>query len=95
MNCPRCNTKSIVKDSRPSPGTWRRRRECEGCGHRFSTYEITAPDEGSAILNCDGRISYVLGAGAPLDLSDLAAVLEEYVRRKITTTLSALTGDEP
>lgn len=42
MNCPYCNTTdSRVIDSRPSDeGTViRRRRECEGCGRRFTTYE--------------------------------------------------------
>ena len=42
MNCPTCgNSESKVIDSRPSDkSSIRRRRECLGCGKRFTTYEI-------------------------------------------------------
>ena len=41
MKCIYCNcTESRVVDSRPTEdGAIRRRRECEGCGRRFTTYE--------------------------------------------------------
>ncbi len=42
MRCPKCNSlKSSVVDSRQAEdgNTIRRRRECEQCGHRFTTYE--------------------------------------------------------
>jgi transcriptional regulator NrdR family protein len=41
MNCPKCNAKCGVTDSRPvSKGRiWRRRRICLSCHHRFTTYE--------------------------------------------------------
>jgi transcriptional repressor NrdR len=42
MRCPRCNeTGTRVIDSRDLEGgsTIRRRRECEACAHRFTTYE--------------------------------------------------------
>lgn len=42
MKCPKCSYHgSRVVDSRPSDDatTIRRRRECEKCGHRFTTYE--------------------------------------------------------
>lgn len=42
MKCPRCaHNGSRVVDSRPSDdgATIRRRRECENCGYRFTTYE--------------------------------------------------------
>ena len=42
MRCPRCNTEGTrVIDSRDleSGSTIRRRRECESCAHRFTTYE--------------------------------------------------------
>ena len=42
MRCPTCDsTESRVVDSRVSRGgrAIRRRRECTGCGHRFTTYE--------------------------------------------------------
>ena len=42
MKCPTCgSTESKVIDSRPSDkSSIRRRRECLGCGKRFTTYEI-------------------------------------------------------
>lgn len=39
MLCPKCGGQSTVIDSRMISGTVRRRRECEQCGHRFSTEE--------------------------------------------------------
>jgi len=41
MNCPKCKWSTKVIDSRETED-WkeiRRRRECERCGHRFTTYE--------------------------------------------------------
>lgn len=42
MRCPICSHEdSKVVDSRPTEsGTIRRRRECLGCKHRFTTYEV-------------------------------------------------------
>ena len=42
MRCPKCGCESLkVIDSRPSESidAIRRRRECEQCGYRFTTYE--------------------------------------------------------
>jgi hypothetical protein len=41
MYCQAClSTSTRVLDSRPAPqGAVRRRRECENCGERFTTYE--------------------------------------------------------
>ena len=40
MKCPFCNAEDTkVIDSRPAEGTIRRRRQCEACGKRFTTYE--------------------------------------------------------
>lgn len=40
--CPRCKkTHSSIIDSRPITDGVRRRRECEACGFRITTYEIT------------------------------------------------------
>ncbi len=57
MRCPACGQlDSRVVDSRPGPAGLeiRRRRECESCRHRFTTYERS---DGSAkmILKRDGR----------------------------------------
>ena len=41
MNCPKCQAKTAVIDSRPHKGTVRRRRKCKKCGHRLTTYETT------------------------------------------------------
>jgi len=40
MRCPFCNAEDTkVIDSRPADGAIRRRRQCESCGKRFTTYE--------------------------------------------------------
>lgn len=57
MNCPKCQSNTIIYDSRRREhGTWRR-RECVN-GHRFSTmeqlYELSA-DERRAILSKNGQ----------------------------------------
>lgn len=44
MTCARCGGGTRVIDSRPvegDPGVIRRRRQCEGCGRRFHTWEST------------------------------------------------------
>jgi transcriptional repressor NrdR len=44
MKCPFCNSSnSRVIDTRDAEGGIRRRRECEECGRRFTTYERVAP----------------------------------------------------
>lgn len=46
MLCPICGAPSTrVIDSRPAEGgqAIRRRRECENCGHRYTTYERAEP----------------------------------------------------
>ena len=41
MRCPFCNFEDTkVIDSRPSDEKTRRRRECNNCGKRFTTYEV-------------------------------------------------------
>lgn len=57
MRCPRCtSTEDRVIDSRVSRDgiSIRRRRECEACGHRFSTTE-TIVREGLIVIKRDGR----------------------------------------
>ena len=40
MFCPKCaSDKTSVTDSRSDAGAIRRRRECQVCGYRFTTYE--------------------------------------------------------
>lgn len=57
MRCPKCaNQDDKVIDSRSSRegSTIRRRRECLGCGHRFTTYE-EIEHEGLMVVKRDGR----------------------------------------
>lgn len=45
MNCPKCGYGwGKVIDARKQGITKRRRRECSGCGCRFTTYEILDTD---------------------------------------------------
>jgi transcriptional repressor NrdR len=57
MRCPKCNCQDDkVIDSRASREgtTIRRRRECLGCAHRYTTYE-EVEREGLMIIKRDGR----------------------------------------
>jgi transcriptional repressor NrdR len=57
MRCPKCGCQEDkVIDSRASRegATIRRRRECTGCSHRFTTYE-EVEHEGLMVLKRDGR----------------------------------------
>ena len=57
MRCPKCGCQDDkVIDSRASRegATIRRRRECIGCGHRFTTYE-EVEHTGLLVLKRDGR----------------------------------------
>jgi transcriptional repressor NrdR len=57
MRCPKCGCQNDkVIDSRVSRegGTIRRRRECIGCGHRFTTYEEVEREE-LMVIKRDGR----------------------------------------
>ena len=57
MRCPKCGCQDDkVIDSRASRegATIRRRRECTGCGHRFTTYE-EVEKTGLMVLKHDGR----------------------------------------
>ena len=57
MRCPKCGCQDDkVIDSRASRegATIRRRRQCENCGHRFTTYE-ELEHESLMVLKRDGR----------------------------------------
>jgi transcriptional repressor NrdR len=55
MFCPKCSSeKTSVTDSRSDGGAIRRRRECQVCGYRFTTYErveLSLP----MVIKKDGR----------------------------------------
>jgi transcriptional repressor NrdR len=55
MQCPFCaSLNSKVIDTRGAEGGIRRRRECEDCGRRFTTYERVAPLR-LMVIKQDGR----------------------------------------
>lgn len=55
MKCPFCaSISSRVIDTRDAEGGIRRRRECEACGRRFTTYERVAPLR-LMVVKRDGR----------------------------------------
>jgi transcriptional repressor NrdR len=55
MQCPFCaSTNSRVIDTRSAESGIRRRRECEDCGRRFTTYERVAPLR-LVVIKQDGR----------------------------------------
>lgn len=46
MKCPKCSAETAVIDSREAPANAvRRRRECEACGERMTTYERNETDD--------------------------------------------------
>ncbi len=57
MRCPKCGCENLkVVDSRPSESidAIRRRRECEACGYRFTTYE-RREEMPLVVIKKDGR----------------------------------------
>ena len=61
MRCPFCaHDDSQVKDSRPTEDNTsiRRRRQCEGCGARFTTFERVQLREIVVVKNDDGREAF-------------------------------------
>ena len=60
-NCPKCNVRSNVTDSRETSSTVRRRRTCPSCGDRWTTFERTAgaTDDGGSWANADLLIAAI------------------------------------
>ncbi len=54
MKCPYCAAPSHVVDTREVAGAIRRRRECDGCKKRFTTYERVAAAN-LQVVKSDGR----------------------------------------
>jgi len=89
MLCPACTADATrVVDSRPAENgtSIRRRRECEDCGHRFTTYERLEPQ--LTVLKRSGRIEAFspakLAAGIsaaladrPVSGSDIEGIVEQ------------------
>lgn len=90
MRCPRCGCEeSKVVDSRPSENNdaIRRRRECSGCGFRFTTYE-RCEEMPIVVIKRDGHKE-------PFDRQKLMrGLLAATVKRDIpVSTLSSLIDD--
>jgi len=45
-NCSECGGHTVVIDSRKTPKGLRRRRQCDGCGVKFNTFEVSEKDLG-------------------------------------------------
>jgi transcriptional repressor NrdR len=108
MLCPACGAPTTrVIDSRPAEGgqTIRRRRECESCAHRFTTYERLEPQ--LIVRKRDGRLEpfstakLVAGISAALAdrpvsgssierLADGAQVTSEDIGAEVLSRLRAL-----
>ena len=63
MNCPKCGSKAKVIDSRPYESYIIRRRECNGCKHRFTTYEISLREyeDGKQAINTVKQVKELIG----------------------------------
>jgi transcriptional repressor NrdR len=98
MRCPWCgHAETKVVDSRPAEdgGSIRRRRECESCGRRFTTFE-RAPGLGLRVIKRDGakepydrekmigglRKAFVNRPVSDEDVSELATRVENELRPK-------------
>ena len=88
MRCPFCEAeKDKVVDSRASDGgrAIRRRRQCLGCGRRFTTYEHVEPKPRLIVIKNDG-------ARVPYDRGKILAGLEKacYKRPVSSAAMSQL-----
>lgn len=45
MKCPKCGNKARVVQSREMSATVYRRRQCDECGQRFTTYEMCGGEQ--------------------------------------------------
>ena len=61
MKCPFCSSAGTrVINSRPSSGgeSIRRRRQCDGCGERFTTFEAVETTQRMAVKRDNTRVAY-------------------------------------
>lgn len=105
MLCPACGVTDIrVIDSRPAENgaAIRRRRECEVCSHRFTTYERLEPQ--MMVLKRSGRLepfsSTKLASGIsaaladrPVSGSDVEGVVDE-IDEKVRSTGVQVSSEE-
>ena len=99
MKCPKCGRDDDrVLDSRAARdgAAIRRRRECAGCGHRFTTYEEVDRDELQVIKRNGTRQTF---ERAKLDRAIRQAcgkrkISDEQIRSIIDRVVARLDGDE-
>ena len=99
MKCPKCGVDNDrVLDSRSARdgAAIRRRRECAGCGHRFTTYEEVDRDELVVIKRDGTRQTF---ERAKLDKAIRQAcgkrkISDEQIRSIIDRVVACLDGDE-
>ena len=99
MKCPKCGADDDrVLDSRSARdgAAIRRRRECAGCGHRFTTYEEVDRDELVVIKRDGTRQTF---ERAKLDKAIRQAcgkrkISDEQIRSIIDRVVARLDGDE-
>lgn len=93
MKCPKCQSEeSKVVDSRQAENAIRRRRECENCGNRFTTFErieempllVIKKDDTREIFNRDKIITGIVRSARkrPVSSESIEKAVER-VERKI------------
>lgn len=99
MRCPSCGASDTrVIDSRPAEAgnSIRRRRECEGCGHRFTTYERLEPQ--LVVRKRSGRLEAFsttkLASGVSAALADRSVSGSE-VQQLVAEVEDALRAEGP
>ena len=96
MNCPFCgHTETRVLDSRPHDERIRRRRECLGCGKRFTTYE--AVDRPMLMVQKKDGSYEPFDRHKPVNSNLIVAMVEEledeYSRQMRSTVTSSEIGN--
>lgn len=77
LRCPECGSPNLgVTDTRGAPAqSLRRRRECEDCGYRFTTYEKAKSSSAEEAARAKG---YMKMRAVLVALKPAAELLEEY-----------------
>lgn len=107
MKCPFCSHESTqVKDSRPSDDgkTIRRRRECDSCGRRFTTFEkfqvqqvvVVKRDGRRELFDRDKLTKSLLTAlrKRPIAQTDIASIAGEIEQQLTENGRSEVTSNE-
>lgn len=86
-----CDTKMAVNDTRVNHSGVRRRRRCDKCGRRITTYEIEAPQEERRRV----AKSYVIPGGLMLELVCVLGSREGDPSKALLEKLLAAMSDPP